>query len=180
MPGELRQRRAERLVLIIGLGLGCAPNILIQIYGRSHAEKCGAMMQSCQDLSVCSHPLGALGVDVNERAWGLETTHASGCCVGIRLRCPGLAVSEMDRHRAFTGGFEDTGRILQTNNLMVEPLCLWRQPTHPGVLSKFESVALEWRFRCWTVTGHLLVVLRKQGGSCKRTMESSNPFSGVE
>jgi len=44
LSGELRQRRAERFLFIVGLGLGCAPNILIPIYGRSHTEKCDAMM----------------------------------------------------------------------------------------------------------------------------------------
>ena len=36
---------------------------------------------------------------------------------------------------------------------------VWRQPTHPGVVSEFDSVALDWRFRKWTVTGHLRAVL---------------------
>ena len=36
---------------------------------------------------------------------------------------------------------------------------VWRQLTHPGVLSEFESVALDGRFRDWTVTGHLRAVL---------------------
>ena len=61
-------------------------------------------------------------MDMHERAWGLETTHESGCFVGTRVRCPGLAVSGLDRPRAFTAGSADTWRILQTNNVMVEPL----------------------------------------------------------
>ena len=65
---------------------------------------------------------GALGVDLNERAWALEAAHASGCFVGIRF------------------------------------------------------VALDCRFRNWTVTGHLRAVLRAHGESCERTMQWWNRF----
>ena len=60
--------------------------------------------------------------DAQGSAWGLETTHESGCFIEIRVRCRGWAVSELDRHRPFAGGAADTRRIMLMNNVIVEPL----------------------------------------------------------